>query len=276
MSQPAHAADVEAILAKRHHKGADSWATEDGRVYVGNPFSTLSSLGMLHELGVTARHPVVRDALELVLECWREDGRIRLAPKAPLYPCYTAEAARVLCRFGYADDPRVRHTVDHLLGGAHDTGGWRCNFTKFGRGPETECANPGATLFVLDVLRFGGPLDGPVVEPAVESLLAHWRSRRRCGPCHYGIGRRFLEVEYPFLRYNLFYWVYVLSCFPSARGDERLLEAFELLRSQLDDSGRLVVGHCHRGLRKLAFCRPGEPSEPATHRYREIAERLAS
>lgn len=30
----------------------------------------------------------------LIWEAWRDDGRIRLAPRAPLYPCYTAEAAR--------------------------------------------------------------------------------------------------------------------------------------------------------------------------------------
>ena len=39
-------ADVEAILAKRHSNGGDFWATLDGRIYVGGPFSTLASLGV--------------------------------------------------------------------------------------------------------------------------------------------------------------------------------------------------------------------------------------
>jgi hypothetical protein len=90
---------------------------------------------------------------------------------------------------------------------AHESGGWRCNFTKFGRGPETMCANPGATLYVLDALRH---LDkhrrrDAVVNAAVESLLDHWESRKPTGPCHWGIGSRFMRVEYPFLRYNLFF-----------------------------------------------------------------------
>ncbi len=267
--------DVEAVLAKRHHNGGDFWATPDGRIYVGSPFSTLSSLGVLHELGVTRSHEAARGGLDLMLDAWHDDGRIRLAPNAPLYPCYTAEAARVLCRYGYADDHRLQLTAAYFLEDAHDSGGWRCNFTKFGRGPETKCANPGSTLFVLDVLRFTGHVDaGDVVDDAVESLLAHWDTRAPCGPCHYGIGSRFMQVEYPFLRYNLFYYVYLLSFYPVARDDARFRAAADALASKLDAEGRLIIEAPHRGLKELAFCRRGEPSEPATVRYREVIANL--
>jgi len=270
-----HETDIEAILAKRHHNGGDYWATPDGRIYVGSPYSTLASLGMLHELGLTASHEAVRGGLDLVFEAWRDDGRIRLAPKAPLYPCYTAEAARVLCRYGYADDDRLQRTADYFLAEAHETGGWRCNFTRFGKGPETKCANPGATLFVLDALRFTGHAEaGGVVDDAVESLLAHWETRKPRGPCHYGIGTLFMQVEYPFLRYNLFYYVYVLSFYAKARGDARYREAAAELAAKLDEEGRMVVERPHRGLKGLSFCRRGEPSELATGRYREIIENL--
>jgi hypothetical protein len=268
-------ADVESILAKRHSNGGDFWAGTDGRIYVGGPFSTLGSLGMLHELDVDVSHEAVAGALDLVVDAWQADGRIRLAPKAPWYPCYTAEAARVLCRFGYGDDPRLQLTAAYFLDSAHETGGWRCNFTRFGRGPETACANPGATLFVLDVLRWTGHEDaGRHVERAVESLLAHWESRVPCGPCHYGIGGRFMQVEFPFLRYNLFYYVYVLSFFPAARADSRFSQAAALLASKVDAEGRMVVEQPHRGLKGLAFCRRGEPSVLATRRYREILTNL--
>ena len=263
--------DIEAILAKRHHNGGDFWATTDSRIYVGSPFSTLSSLGMLHELGVTRSHEAVRGGLDLVLGAWREDGRIRLAPNAPLFPCYTAEAARVLCRYGYADDHRLQLTAAYFLEDEHDSGGWRCSFTRFGHGPETTCANPGATLFVLDVLRLTGHVDaGDVVDHAVESLLAHWETRVPCGPCHYGIGPRFMRVEYPFLRYNLFYYVYVLSFYRVARDDARFCAAADALASKLHSGGQLIVEAPHRGLKELEFCRRGEPSELASVRYSEV------
>lgn len=264
-------ADIQTILAKRHGNGGDYWASADGRIYVGSPFSTLSSLLMLHELGVAPSHEAAAGGLDLVWSAWRDDGRIRLAPTAPLYPCYTAEAARVLCRFGHGGDERVSRTAEYFLESAHVSGGWRCQFTKFGRGPETECANPGATLFVLDALRF---LDdahaGLEIDGAVESLLSHWEVKKPIGPCHYGMGTLFHQVEFPFLRYNLFFYVYVLSFFECARGDARFHEAFDALQQKTDAEGRMVVERPHRGLKGLDFCRQGEASAAATVRYEEI------
>lgn len=268
--------DIEAILDKRHENGADYWASQDGRIYVGNPYSTLSSLNMLHELGVPATHEAVRGGIALIWDAWRDDGRIRLAPSAPMYPCYTAEAARILCRYGFAGEARVQLTAAYFLEDAHETGGWRCNFTRFGRGPETVCANPGATLFVLDVLRYTGHVEmGTVVDEAVESLLTHWEHRARCGPCHYGIGRRFMQVEYPFLRYNLFYYVYVLSFYEVARNDRRFRSAAAVLAKCVDAAGNMIVQQRHRGLKGLNFCAPGEPSAQASQRYREIVDNLS-
>lgn len=270
--------DIESILAQRHRNGGDHWATPDGRLYVGSPFSTLSSLNMLHELGVEARHEAVAGGLELIFEACREDGRIRLAPKAPLYPCYTAEAARILCRFGHQEHARVSAVVRRFLEDSHGTGGWRCNFTRFGKGPETQFANPGATLFVLDVLRFFPEHREGSVEAdlAVESLLDHWETRAPLGPCHYGIGTRFLQVEFPFFRYNLFYYLYVLSFFSRAGSDPRFQDALGAFREKLGPGDEVVVERPHRGLSGLAFCRKGEPSEEGTRRYREILENLSA
>jgi hypothetical protein len=266
-------ADIQTVLAKRHDNGGDFWASADGRIYVGSPFSTLSSLLMLHELGAKKSHEAVRGGLELIWKAWRDDGRIRLAPKAPLYPCYTAEAARVLCRFGNAGDERVRRTTAYFIESAHETGGWRCQFTKFGRGPETECANPGATLFVLDALRFVDDVTGaPESDGAVDSLLQHWEIRKPIGPCHYGIGTLFNQVEFPFLRYNLFFYVYVLSFYRRARDDDRFREALEELRGKTDEAGQIIVERPHRGLKGLAFCAKGKGSTTATRRYAEIME----
>ncbi len=270
-------ADIQAILERRHHNGGDYWASADGRIYVGNPFSTIGALNMLHEIGVPPEHEAVAGGVDLLLSACRDDGRIRVAPKAPMYPCYTAEAARMLCRFGRGRDEAVQRTVAYLLENAHTTGGWRCNFTRFGRGPETEYANPGATLYALDTLRFFPEhLEGnEVIDAAVESLLDHWETREPVGPCHWGIGTRFLQIEYPFVRYNLFFYVYVLSFYPRVKGDSRFAAALGALESKLSD-GRVVVEKPHRGLGKLAFCAKGRPSVPATKRYEEITRNLKS
>lgn len=268
--------DISAILARRHANSADFWATLDGRIYVGSPFSTLSSLGMLHELGVGPEHEAVQGGLALILNACQEDGRIHVGLKSPRYPCYTAEAARTMCRFGLTGHPALQNTVSYLIDSSHERGGWRCNFTKFGHGPETEYANPGATLYVLDVLRFFPEyLEGvDVVDKAVESLLDHWDIRKPIGPCHYGIGTLFMEVEYPFLRYNLFFYIYVLSHYGRAQGDSRFKAALAMLKSKLDDEERVIIERPHRGLKDLEFCAKGQPSSLATARYHEIQKNV--
>ena len=270
-------ADVAAILARRHDNGADFWASPEGKIYVGNPFSTITALLMLHELDIGSDHEAVAGGVELILAACRDDGRIRVGPKSPMYPCYTAEAARTLVRFGLVDHPATRRTFDYFLGAAHDSGGWRCNFSRFGKGPETRCANPGATLNVLDALRFDTALlaDNPAVESAIGFLLSHWETRAPLGPCHWGIGSKFMEVEYPFVRYNLFHYVYVLSFYEAAKADPRFREALVELESHVDDDGMLVVTRPHRALKGLEFCARGEPSPQATRRFGEIRANLA-
>ncbi len=263
------------MLARRRDNGGEFWASADGRLAVGGPFSTLAALLILHELRVPRTHEAVQGGLRRVFQAWREDGRFRLAPGGGLYPCGTADAARVLCRFGYARDDRLQRTFAHLLETQHQDGGWRCNKFPFGRGPETEFSNPGVTLQVLDAFRFTGHLNQhPALDWAVESLLDHWVVRRPIGPCHFGIGSLFMQVEYPFLRYNLFYYVYVLSFFDRAKHDPRYLEAWRAFQSKLDGHGRVVIERPHRQLAGLSFCAQGRPSALATARCREILRNL--
>lgn len=269
--------DIEAVLARRHDNGGDYWASADGRLAVGSPFSTLESLQILYELEVERDHEAVRGALDLLLGSWREDGRYNLAPSGTLYPCYTANTARILCRFGYAGDERVQGSLAHLLENQHDDGGWRCLKFAFGRGPETEFSNPGVTLFALDAFRFTEQRNtNPALDRAVESLLDHWTVRRPIGPCQFGIGTLFMQAEYPFLRYNLFSYVYVLSFYERARSDARFLEAFEILRTKTDEEGYMVVERPNRKLAGLSAFSKGKRSEPATRRYQEILENLGN
>lgn len=267
-------ADIDAILAKRHDLGADFWTTPDKRLIKGTPFSTMDCALLLLELGIEQTDPILRDVADLIWSVWREDGRFKLAPSGAIYPCHTSIAANVLCHLGYAADPRLQKTFQHLLDIQYHDGGWRCNKFSFGRGPETEFSNPGTTLIALSVFRFTPHLNqDPRLDQAVEFLLNHWTIRIPIGPCHYGIGTLFQQVEYPFGNYNLFIYVYVLSFYDQAKKDPRFLEALSLLESKMSD-GQIVVERVNRQLASLSFCRKGLPSELATRRYLEIKQNL--
>jgi len=132
--------DIEAVLAMRHANGGDYWASADGRLAVGSPFSTLDSLQILHELGLGRDHEAVAGALDLLIGSSRDDGRYQLAPSGTLYPCYTSNVARVLRRYGFVGDPRVQKSIELLLESPYEDGGWRCNKFAFGKGPVSGCA----------------------------------------------------------------------------------------------------------------------------------------
>jgi hypothetical protein len=108
----------------------------------------------------------------------------------------------------------------------------------------------------------------------VESLLDHWETRKPTGPCHYGIGSLFMQVEYPFLRYNLFFYLYVLSFYERVKADKRFEAALAALESKLNEEGQIIVERPHRGLKGLRFCAKAQPSDLATERYREIRQNL--
>ena len=267
--------DMDKLLITRYDNGSDFWATPDGKIGIEKPISSLTALLVMSELKVEKSHEALRGAADLVLSAIRDDGRVRISPKGSIYPCHTALAAVALCRNGYAGEKRVKTLLEYLLTNRFEDGGWRCNKFLYGRGPETNFSNPGVTLMALDAFRCVGIHQGTEeLDSAIETLLDHWTVRIPIGPCHYGMGSLFMQVEYPFLRYNLFYYVYVLSFYPKARRDDRFKEAFKSLGKKLDKNDKLIVERPNRKLEKLDICRKGEPSEAATERYLEIVKNM--
>ena len=270
-----YSSDIEAVLSHRYDNGADLWTTPDKRLQKGAPFSTLESVMLLLELGMETTNPLLKESAELIFSTWREDGRFKLSPHGAIYPCNTVHAAEVLCRMGYADDIRLQKTFEHLLDIQHTDGGWRCNKFSFGRGPETEFSNPFPTLTALNAFRYSDYLNGePALDKAVGFLLEHWTIKKPIGPCHYGIGTLFMQVEYPFRNYNLFVYVYVLSFYNRAKEDRRFLEALETLESKMVN-GQIIVERVVPKLAGLCFCKKGKPSKVATMRYHEITKNLS-
>lgn len=269
-----YSSDVEAILSHRHDNGADYWTTADHKLLKGAPYTTLESALYLLELGMPPEDEVLKETGELIFSNWREDGRIKTSPRGGIYPCHTALAVKALCRMGYADDERMKKSFAYFLDTQEEDGGWKCRKYSYGRGEETEYSTPYTTLLVLDLMRFS-PYFGHEerLDRAASFLLDHWSIRRPISPCHYGIGTLFMQVEYPFRGYNLFYYVYVLSFYERARRDERFREALNELK-QKTVSGEMLVERVVPKLAKLNFCKKGSASELATRRYQEILKNV--
>ncbi|MCL2404959.1 MAG: prenyltransferase [Defluviitaleaceae bacterium] len=266
--------DIEEIISLRHDQGADYWTTPDSRLLKGSPFSAYDCAHMLMDLGVPPSDTILSAVAEMFLDTWRPDGRFKIYPKGGILPCHTAYVLSLLCRMGYQADERLQKSFLYFLDTPYTDGGWRCNKFSYGRGPETEYSNPLPTLNVLDAFRFSQYLNNELaLDRAVEFLLQHWVIRKPIGPCQYGIGSRFMRIEYPMMGYNLLNYVYVLSFYDKAKDDKRFLEALKALQDKLVDN-QLVLEHVSPKLSKLTYCKKGQPCEIITARYHEIISNL--
>lgn len=266
-----YAKDVEEILSHRHDNGGDYWMTPDYKLLKGSPFSTLDCLGYLHELEYPIDSTLYQEIAKIIFAGWKQDGRIKIAPSGGIYPCHTSGALIALCTLGYASDERVQKTFQYFIDTQEEDGGWKCNKYSFGRGSETQYSTPNTTLQVLDAMRYYEGEKEVLCNRAVTFLLMHWEIKKPISPCHYGIGKLFKQIEYPFRGYGLFYYVYILSFYPIAHQDPRFLEAFALLKEKTVE-GQIVVERIVPKLAKLSFCKKGEVSEVGTKRFQEILD----
>jgi len=84
---------------------------------------------ILSDLGLTKANPQVRRAADLFFKQW-----LAIPSAMNIFNdevCIVGNTARMLTRFGYADDPRVRKLFDRLVEDQKEDGGWHCfNSTK--------------------------------------------------------------------------------------------------------------------------------------------------
>lgn len=266
--------DINFLLKQRFINGADYWTTQDGGTGNGGPFSTLETCILLTDLNFDKNSPIITGSINAILKNQQEDGRIRVFSAGTIYPCQTANAAKTLCKLGYEKDIKLIKTYQYFLESQHIDGGWRCNSSKYGKGPETVFSNPGPTLTILDVFRYTEYLNKEVkLDNAVSFLLDHWETKKPLGPCHYGIGSIFMKVEFPVFRYNILNYVYVLSFYDRAKNDKRYVQAFTALKSNLKEN-MLVTKNTNRKLKDLLSCKINMQNEIATKYYNQILKNM--
>jgi hypothetical protein len=79
---------------------------------------------VLSDLGLTAQNPKIRKTVNLFFRDW-----LSLPSMENIFNdevCVVGNTARMLARFGYADDYRVRKLFDRLIEDQKEDGGWHC------------------------------------------------------------------------------------------------------------------------------------------------------
>jgi hypothetical protein len=268
--------NIQAILYNNHGNGGEFWCRADKNIYAPYGSSTIDTLNVLGEIGLNYNdYSIIKEAVDFIYAYQSEQGSFRYTPKGSALPCITARIMSALGRLGVDTDSRLEKSYKWLLDTQWNDGGWRCATVKLGKSPLTDASNPGTTLYVLDAFRFR---DNNIKEinklnKGVDFLLQHWEIRQPVGPCNFGIGSRFLQIEYPFLRYNIFYYVYILSFYDKAIKDVRFQDAFKHLSNRVKND-KLIPENPHKAWQKFDFAKKGMISEIGSKRWIEIKNNL--
>jgi hypothetical protein len=264
--------ELDTILSSSETNGGLFWSRTDGDIHAPAGYSTIDVLNTLGEIGVRhSDNQVVTNAIAFLFDYYDGRGAFTYAPQSSKLPCLTARILAALGKLGYRDDERLETCYFELLKTQQPDGGWRCATVKLGKARATDASNPGTTLYVLDAFRFrkNSAAEARKLAEGVAFLLDHWDTKVPLGPCQFGIGSRFLAIEYPFLRYNLFYYVYVLSKYKKAILDKRYNEALRCLQAKTKDD-QIKPENPHKAWAAYSFSTKNVMSESATKRWLEI------
>ncbi len=268
-----------------HRNPAGWWVRDGGRMeprFLGTHWNMLA----LADLGATREIPEVRQSSEYwMAKSPLVGGGVGGLGKAKGHHCFTANMARALIRLGYAEDSRVRNTMEWLVKTAHPNGGWSCRFST--DGPATS-----RTLDAWEGLgafaeypreKWTNAMKG-VVEQAAEYYLERELHRQ---------GERY-EPWYRFHWPTHYYYDLLvgLDCLTALGygGDRRLGYALDLLRSKQGKDGKWTLDavqtdpdpgtarwfaeHPNRRPTPLTFEDPGRPSKMITLRARTVLARV--
>lgn len=268
---------IETLLDRQAVNGGPFWSRQDGDIHAPAGFSTIDVVNAAGEFGGRADEvPALEQAAKFLLDYQNSDGSFSYSKRKSKLPCMAARILGGLGRIGLDGNGVLASSYQWLSDTQSPDGGWRCATVKRGVSEATDASNPGTTLYVLDAFRFwpDNARQFDQLARAVEFVLARWQTRVPLGPCNFGIGSRFMQVEYPFLRYNLFFYVYVLSHYVCCRTDSRFLAAFEMLESNVKND-QMIVAKPHRSWADMGLVQAGQANEFASQRWREIVENLS-
>ena len=185
-----------------------------------------------------------------------------------------------LSQFGLGDSPEVRQALDHLVRLERENG-WPCAVTpdlgKF-RGPGRKADPcPYATLLMLKLLaRFPEYYGEPSVRTGVETLLSLWEQRTERRPYLFAMGSGFAKLKAPLIWYDILHVTDVLTRFPWARDDSRLLEMVAIVRSKANECGRFTAESVWRDWKGWDFGQKREPSRWVTLVAQRVLRRVES
>ncbi|MCI4343097.1 MAG: hypothetical protein L3J92_03155 [Thermoplasmata archaeon] len=243
-------------------------------LYYPKYLSTTWEALVLADFGLDAKDPRIKRVADLEFEF-----KLRLSSPFNFYyeeACVVGNTARMLTRFGYADDFRVRKLFDWLIEDQRKDGGWNCSQDT-----------PG-TLDVWEPLAAFASLPNSKRSPKMRAAIAKgaefYLKRRllREGPRY----APWFRLHYP----NHYYYDFLVGLDVLTQlgyaGDTRLRPALRLLREKRQRDGTWLMDRLHpdvsgpkaaqyrKGVTPLKIEEPGRPSKWITVKALRVLKRV--
>ena len=230
---------------------------------------------VLADLGMDRADPRIRKIASLIFEY-----KLRLGSPFNFFHeevCIAGNTARMMTRFGYGDDPRVRRLFDWLVEDQRDDGGWNCSQGTPGT---LDCWEALAAFASLPKSGRSSAIDR-AIERGAEFYLRRGLLRE---------GRPYApwsRLHYPnHYYYDVLVGLDVITGLGFG-GDRRLGPALALLRAKRRSDGRWALDASHpdvgpkvvvhpdpKSSKPLVLERPGVPSKWATLTALRVLDRV--
>jgi hypothetical protein len=260
------------ILRKQQPRGY--WETEKD-LYRPKYTATNWMALILSDLGLTLKNKQIRETADLFFRNWmREEPNIFHEEV-----CIVGNTARMLTRFGYADDPRVGRLFDRIVEDQRDNGGWHCRESANGNLDGWEALSAFAALPRSKWTRR--------IKNSVERGTEFYLKQKLFddGKPRY---RPWFRLHYPVhCYYDILVGLDVITQLGYA-GDKRLEPALRILRKKRQSSGVWLLesihpdpasyswskGNLRRKVKPFGLEEAGEPSKWITLSALRVLERV--
>ena len=250
----------------------------------------IHKLSFLAEMGLTANDPGMDIIVNKILSHQSEEGPFQVLTNIPTHfggsgkdelnwmLCDAPVVIYSLIKFGLENDTRVQQAIRYVVSLVRDNG-WPCAASpvlgKF-KGPgrkDDPC--PYANLVMLKMLAQSNTWkQNPACRIGAETLLNLWERRKEVKPYLFAMGTDFSKLKAPLIWYDVLHVLDVLTQFPWLNNDQRLLEMIELVKSKMDDQGRVTPESIWMAWKGWDFGQKKEPSRWVTLLWYRIFARL--
>jgi len=253
-------------------------ALETGRVSCEEDGNAYWDLFFLADIGLTVNDLELTGEMEQIFRLQSPNGTfITEIGMLPDYYCTSAILLSSVAKMGYKDDSRLDKYIRGILDSQCLDGGWHCgeSYPVRGRLQNRESC-PMDNLNILMLLgqyekyrndsRFNGGID---------LLLNHWeRKDEKWRLDGFGIGRRFMSLKYPAVKYGILRVLDALSLFPYAVRSKGFKSMLDFVH-QKSSNGKYFAESVTSSYADFDFGQREKPSRWITFLIKRIERRVS-